>query len=68
VATVFTLSNVYFTTKTDTAGTWHAEGATPANTSYDDGSVVLNVTQHVTSGDCPLSVDNLPYTITITQP
>lgn len=68
MATVFTLTNVYFTTKTDTNGTWHAEGSTNTSTSQDDGSIVLNVTQHVTTGDCPISVDNIPYTVTITQP
>lgn len=68
MSTTYTISNVYFSTKTDTNGTWHAEGATGTETTQDNGNIVLNITQHVTSGDCPISVDNIPYTVTITQP
>lgn len=68
MSTVYTIPNVYFSTKTDTEGSWSTEGATGSETTQDNGSITLNITQHVTIGDCPLSVDNVPYTVTITQP
>lgn len=68
MSTVYSINNVYFSTKTNTVGTWHVEGATGSETTQDNGSIVLDIVQHVTSGDSPISVDNVPYTVTITQP
>lgn len=65
---VFENDHVFFTTKTDTNGAWNATGSNNENSTYDHVvELFLSIQQNVTTGDCPLSVDNVGYTVRIIQ-